>query len=150
MRSLIQKGITGFSSKRNTLPVEDTKAFLTCLHNVTRAEVEWQDIDVTGKSYYWFLVTVDEHKFSFFLNAFFPIVAIRRETPQSEFGYLTSNEIFELFPDMEQCEYRVMGRELLDQELLASEVEALDEAEIKQAEYWKPRTYDEIIFNNWD
>ncbi|WP_373232222.1 hypothetical protein [Cohnella sp.] len=150
MNDLIQKGITGFSSTRNNETLEDTKSFLTCIHSIMQGKVEWEDIDIVGKNYYWFLVSTNDQEFSFFLNAFYPLVAIRRESPKSNFGYLNADEIEEQFPKLKQFKYKILSREVLNQDLLVSEVESLDEAEIKQAQYWKPRTYEEIIFNNWD
>lgn len=150
MINLIQKGITGFSITRSLAVPDNIKSFLACIHSIMKGNVEWEDIDIVGKNYYWYLVSTNEQQFSFFLNAYYPIVAIRREAPKSDFGYLTADEIESLFPLLKAFTYHVLGRVELDQELLVSEIEQLDEAEIKQADYWKPRTYEDIIFNNWD
>lgn len=150
MSNLIQKGITGFSSTYKAAAIEDIKSFSTCIHTIMEGKVEWEDSDIVGKNYYWFFVSTDNQEFSFFLNAYYPIVAIRRESPKIQFGFLTTDEIKEQFPKLQLFHYEVLSREVLEQELLVSEVEALDEAEVKQAQYWKPRTYEEIIFNNWD
>lgn len=150
MSNVIQKGITGFSANRNREPLEDPKSFLTCIHAIMKGKVVWEDTEIVGKNYYWFLAETNDQEFSFFLNAFYPILAIRRESPKSEFGYLSSDEIGSLFPLLKAFNYQILGKEILNCELLVSEIEALDEAEIKQAEYWKPRTYEEILYNNWD
>ncbi|BBI34159.1 hypothetical protein [Cohnella abietis] len=150
MKGLIKRGITGFATEQNGVDPQDVKSFLSFIHAIVKGQVEWKDVDIVGKNYYWILVSTDQQQISFFLNAYFPLVAIRIESPKSEFGYLTAVELEELFPKLSQYNYQVLGKEDLEEEILRDEIEQLDEMEIKQAEYWKPRTIEEIVFNNWD
>jgi hypothetical protein len=150
MKGYIQRGITGFFTMDNIRVPLDRQSFVSFIHAVVKGKVEWEDIDLVGKNYYWFLVSTNEQQLSFFLNAYYPLAAIRIESPKNEFGYLKAMELEEQFPNVGQFQYHVLSREELDEELLVEEIEQLDEVEKKQAEYWKPRTIEEIVFNNWD
>lgn len=150
MTGLIKKGITGFAVVQNKVVPQDTQSFLSFIHANVKGQVEWEDVDIVGKNYYWFLVSTNERQLSFFLNAYYPLVAIRIESPKSEFGYLTASELAEQFPNLGQFQYQVLSREELETEILQEEIDQLDEMEKKQAEYWKPRIIEEIVFNNWD
>jgi hypothetical protein len=150
MKDLIKIGITGFAALQNRVVPQDAQRFLSFIHANVKGIVEWEDIDIVGKNYYWFLISTNQQQISFFLNAFYPLVAIRVESPKSEFGFLTAVEIEEQFPNLDLSHYQVLSREELEEEILLEEIEQLDEMEQKQAEYWKPRTIEEIVFNNWD
>jgi hypothetical protein len=150
MKGLIKKGITGFAAVQNKVVPQDTQSFLSFIHALVKGKIEWEDVEIVGKNYYWFLVSTNERQLSFFLNAYYPLVAIRIESPKSEFGYLTAIELEEQFLNLGQFHYQVLSSEELEEEILLEEIEQLDEMEKKQAEYWKPRTIEDIVFNNWD
>ncbi|GBF76922.1 hypothetical protein PA598K_05436 [Paenibacillus sp. 598K] len=91
-----------------------------------------------------------EEEWSFFLNAYYPLAAIRRESPKSDFGYLGVDELSQLSPESATPDYTLLTREQLEERLTPQVMARLDAAEVKQARYWQPQTVEDLIFNNWD
>ncbi|MFS0726078.1 hypothetical protein [Paenibacillus sp. 1P07SE] len=148
----IKRGITGFADPGRRLTPLHANSFLAFVHSTApgRIVLTWEDIDLTGKNYYWFLVTFGEEEWSFFLNAYYPLAAIRRESPKSRFGYFTEAELDVHYPDRTQIDYTLLSREMLEELLTPEAMSRLDAAELKQARYWQPRSVEDLVFNNWD
>ncbi|RKP55394.1 hypothetical protein D7Z26_09385 [Cohnella endophytica] len=87
-------------------------------------------------------------EFHFFINAYFPFVAIARYSIGNEFHFLEKNELKDDFRLFIECNYFILTRELLEQPFTKEDIIELDKNEIKQYYYWKPETIKDIVFNN--
>lgn len=148
----INRGITGFADPGRRLTPLHANSFLSFVHGTDPGHMvlTWEDIDLTGKNYYWFLVRYGEEEWSFFLNAYYPLAAIRRESPKERFGYLMQTELDRLYPNQTTLGYTVLSYEMLEEQLTQEVMGRLDAAELKQARYWQPRSVEDLVFNNWD
>lgn len=149
----IQRGVTGFADPAQPLKTQHANTFLSFAHATDpgRLVLTWEDIDLTGKNYYWFLMRYGEEEWSFFLNAYYPLVAIRRESPKTRFGYLTQAELDTVYRDpIASSGYTLLSQEMLDEQLTPEVMSRLDATELTQARYWQPRSVEDLVFNNWD
>jgi len=63
---------------------------------------------------------------------------------------VSAQEIEDKFKLFTESKYILLSKETLEQEISKEDLKNLTENEIKQYEYWKPKTVRELIFNNWD
>jgi len=146
---LIMKCITGFTNETNKFPKQEIKPFVSLIYSVLRGELEWEDLELVGKNYYWFVISSKGQEYYFFLNAYYPIAAVSKEI-SNDFIFLSETEIEGKFKLITESNYILLSKEKLEEEINKEDLKNLTEIEIKQYEYWKPRTLRELIFNNWD
>ncbi|WP_139209569.1 hypothetical protein [Paenibacillus sp. NFR01] len=146
----LPKGTTGFTSSANSLTILDVKPFIGLVYSILRGTMEWEDIDLKGKNYFYFSIMSDDQEYHVLLNAYFPYVGISRSFNNNKFSFMSSEEINNQFIILTECNYVLLGKEELDKELTDTDFLELDNAELEQLNYWKPRIVSEIIFNNWD
>jgi len=146
----LPRGITGFTSYPNSLAIQELKPFISLIYSILRGTLEWEDLDLSGKNYYYFSIKSSDQEYHVFLNAYFPCVAISKKFKGKKFIFMRAEEILSQFKLLEDCNYLLLGEEILNQDLIELDFLDLDRAEIEQIRYWKPKTIIEIVFNNWD
>lgn len=156
---ILREGITGFrDAKSEQIPLVDQKQFKQlCFSVLPRLEggfVGFIDPCCHG-NFIDVKVSLRDTKLHILLNKYYPIIAFASNVEFGSVTFIDNPILSEQF----SSSYRVLScRELNkpislnggSKECLLKNENELNQAELEQVAYWKPRTMGEIIFNQWD
>ena len=151
---VLKCGITGFHSvdRFHELPRVDFKDFKQMLGSVMSSmgykPIEFKHSDSTHNFH---IGVFEKNREQLFIicNPVYPVVALTLD-PEKVFGL-----DFISVPTVENAinqytEYVVLTKEYLETPFSKYDTGELNDAEISQIKYWKPKTLGEVIFNWWD
>jgi hypothetical protein len=155
---ILLKGITGFYTKSEEPPIVDRKQFkqlcFSILQPLGGTVIEFTD-SCCQRNFVDAKVTLRDSKFHILLNKHYPMVAFASNVGFASITFRDEPTLLERF----RASYRVLSCRELNKPvslklgakkcLLQNENE-LSQAELEQVAFWKPKTFGEIIFNQWD
>ena len=143
----LPNGITGFSA--GCLETYDKQLFKRLCYGIvnrTGGEVlDWKD-DCFPRNHSRILVVFGEEHFFIFANELHPYIGFATVAEDSIITYM---DMPLLQAEFAVHSYTVLSKEELERPFLLNE-HNLDEEEIRQVRYWRPRTLGEVVFNEWD
>jgi hypothetical protein len=148
----LPRGITGF----NTTERVEGKQFVTACYAVARIagakveQVRTSDDAITPNFHEAQLVFHDgSDSVRLICNKHFPVVAFAAPASfegDANLQFVDCPTVADLLTPL----FRVLDKSAAGQLISSEAVAQLDEDELKQIEYWKPRNVGEIVFNYWD
>ncbi|MDQ0216667.1 hypothetical protein J2S13_003141 [Oikeobacillus pervagus] len=155
---ILREGITGFhDAKSEQIPIVDQKQFkqlcFSVLFRIEGTVVEIKDQCCHG-NFIDVEVSLQGTKLHILLNKYYPIVAFASYVDFDNITFIDEPKLSEEFCSSYQvlsCRdlNKPVSLKLGAKTCLLNENE-LNQAELKQVAYWKPRTIGEIVFNQWD
>lgn len=147
---LLPRGITSFGDwiknpEPEVSPV-DFKRLVYALAAENRMEVSNVDVSVTGKNFYWAEFRKNGNSFCLLENMQHPFVAFVERVAFGSLPFLDKPNAFRL-PEVYGITW--LNSHILNQSW-RGHIGALDQAELDQIRFWKPKTVGDVIFNFWD
>lgn len=151
---LLKKGITGFIKKEN-IKEHNQLEIHNLIKGISFPYLLFGEIKEPNQSANYFRFTIlhqtRKEKFDLIVNSCFWIMAgIKTESEwmNLEFIDIDSNLAEQL--TKQNQEIQLLDKKILDSTVTEQEINNLDKSEIDQINYWKSKTFGEIIFNGYD
>ncbi len=142
---MLERGITGFDPSVKGV---DPKSFSEACYAVARTcsgRVSELDSDVVTKNF--FVARIDGPTQGVFVlcNSSFPIVAFAEQIDPRPFVLVDAPaEEFTI------RNFSILHARKAKRPVEARDLERLSHHELKQVEYWRPKTLADLVFNTWD
>jgi hypothetical protein len=145
---VLRKGITGFC---NSLPLKNSEInnILTYIEypyiysNIIEPQINnnYYVVNIQNK--------INGLKFKLLINGIYYVIAgVAMESKWMELEFI--NLPADFIGWFRNTEIMILNKEILETEAPEEEIKTLEKNEINQINYWKSKTYGEIIFNGYD
>lgn len=152
---VLKDGITGFfqMSQRKSLPHIEMETFKKevsgSLAQLGYRLLYFREAGVTP-NFHLVVFGKGGERLGVICNSIYPVVALVKEIDVGvcELRYIEDENVENLIES--NTSFHIVSTADLDQELTSGALKELNEAELRQINYWKPQTIGEVVFNWWD